>query len=204
MCYYPNVNDQWERNLRQSLAFLPEVALDDWERELGRLPGKCLSVQNSKQRFSSGTPGVVEKTRKKTRWRQMLWPMLHGKLQSWLLKPSLQGMGRLMENSVAWSYFMPAALLGNPVFSQISDSWRPHSPLARFCVEARRNPWPRPCQALQTTLGNFVGRLINFGMIKEFRSLGSPHLLLSAERSAQQGIQSVIHSIVHVDLHLVH
>ena len=38
------------------MAFLPEVASDDRERGLGRLPGKCLSVQNSKQRFSSGTP----------------------------------------------------------------------------------------------------------------------------------------------------
>ena len=29
--------------------------------------------------------------------------------------------GRLLQNSVVWSYFMPGALFGNPAFSQISD-----------------------------------------------------------------------------------
>ena len=65
--------------------------------------------------------------------------------------------------------FFQEALFLNPAFLQLSETRRPDSFIACLCLEARRNPRARTCQAIQTDLGNFMGKLNSVQTISEFR-----------------------------------
>ena len=156
MCFYPDLNDWWERNTWQSLAFLPEVASVDWEMGLGWLPGKnwvCKILSNG---FLLGLLDV-----KNTKMAVTFLTFTFSKPNL----PQMVGCCKIRLCEVTLCQELCLEILHFHRF-QISEV------LTRFLHAFVLKPgeiWQRLYQALQMALGNFVGKFINFRVIKEFR-----------------------------------
>ena len=150
-------------------GILPEVRSVDRVRRLGRSLGRLWVCKDWGSGFLSNL--VYQRSRESRHVKMAGMSDASREAAFVAFEAEFSRNGSVFTKSCCVQLFFQEALLWNPAFLQLSETWRPYSFTACLCHEAWRNPQARTCQAIQMHLGNFMGKLNSVQTISEFRIL---------------------------------